>query len=300
MKAFIVAIAIALVSATSLPGDAFAARLGGGRASGMQRSLPARSAPQEIPSKPVTPAAQPAAPSTAAPAPAAAPRRSWLGPIAGLAAGLGIAALMSHLGLGEEFGNIVMLLLLAALAIGLIRFLLRRFARAAPRQILQPAGASFGGEAPSARPFSAAPGMATSVDAGSVPRVPAGFDVPGFERVAKLIFIRMQAANDLGDLDDLRNFMTPEMFAAARLDLQDRGAVVQRTDVQRVDAEVLDVVVEPAQQVVSVRFHGLISEDGAASQSFDEIWHLVRPNDASREWAIAGLQPTPKAFEKAA
>ena len=123
--------------------------------------------------------------------------------------------------------------------------------------------------------------------------LPAGFDAAGFERIAKMIFIRMQAANDAGDLDDLRTFTTPEMFAAARVDLQDRGSKTQRTDVVKIDAEVLDLEDEGQRQVVSVRFHGLIREeaDGVANP-FDEVWHLVKPNDGSREWAIAGIQQT--------
>jgi predicted lipid-binding transport protein (Tim44 family) len=120
--------------------------------------------------------------------------------------------------------------------------------------------------------------------------VPAGFDKAGFERVAKLIFIRMQAANDAGDLNDLRQFSTPEMFATFRLDLQERGGAAQQTDVVQLEAEVVDVDALPDQQVVSVRFHGLIREaqDSGASR-FDEVWHLVRPTDGSREWAIAGI-----------
>ena len=55
---------------------------------------------------------------------------------------------------------------------------------------------------------------------GSAVSLPAGFDAPAFERIAKMIFIRMQAANDTGDLNDLRSFTTPEMFASIKLDLQ--------------------------------------------------------------------------------
>ena len=41
-----------------------------------------------------------------------------------------------------------------------------------------------------------------------------------------------------------------------------------------------------------MRFHGLIREEKDTSASeFDEVWHLVRPDDGSREWAIAGIQP---------
>ena len=36
--------------------------------------------------------------------------------------------------------------------------------------------------------------------------------------------------------------------------------------------------------------HGLIREErDAAAAPFDEIWHLVKPLDGSREWAIAGI-----------
>ena len=106
-----------------------------------------------------------------------------------------------------------------------------------------------------------------------------------------MIFIRMQAANDTADLNDLRAFTTPEMFASVKLELQERGSAAQTTDVVRIDAEVLDVVSEAERQIVSVRFHGLIREekDGAAAP-FDEVWHLVKPADGSREWAIAGIQ----------
>jgi predicted lipid-binding transport protein (Tim44 family) len=59
----------------------------------------------------------------------------------------------------------------------------------------------------------------------------------------------------------------------------------------QIDAAVLDVAEEPERQVVSVRFHGLIREQrDAAAAPFDEVWHLVRPRDGSREWAIAGIQ----------
>src|SRR6478752_710183 len=129
MKKLALAIALFVAAAATVPGVAEARRIGGGGAVGMQRSLPART-PDAVPAKPVAPAApvaQPTAPATAGAAAAAAPRRSWMGPIAGLAAGLGIAALMSHLGLGAEFGNLVMLLLLGIVAVIAIRFVMRRF-----------------------------------------------------------------------------------------------------------------------------------------------------------------------------
>ncbi len=163
------------------------------------------------------------------------------------------------------------------------------------------AATSFGGAA-AAEP-SAPPTLAGASAASSAPgsRLPADFDAAGFERIAKMIFIRLQAANDVADLNDLRTFTTPEMFASIKLDLQERGAAVQRTDVVRVDAEVLDVASEAERQIVSVRFHGLIQEEaGMAAEPFDEVWHLVKPADGSREWAIAGIQPSTPALAHAA
>ena len=58
------------------------------------------------------------------------------------------------------------------------------------------------------------------------------------------------------------------------------------------NAELLDFAQESERQIVSVRFHGLIREEAnTPAAPFDEVWHLVRPLDGSRSWAIAGIQP---------
>jgi predicted lipid-binding transport protein (Tim44 family) len=224
---------------------------------------------------------------------------------------------MSHLGMGEAFGNFLMLALLAVVAFVAIRLLMRRFGgNAMPAQREQLAAA---GGAPAVTPAwnkpAEAPAMARSninaADAGAVSAdgstrlapmpgstvasvvpstLPSDFDAEGFSRIAKMIFIRMQAANDAGDLNDLRSFTTPEMFAMAKMDLQDRAGKAQATDVVHVDADVLDLVKEGERHTVSVRFHGQIREEaGAPAEDFDEIWHLTRFGD-SPAWAIAGIQ----------
>ena len=327
MKTWLVGALIVAVAAIAVPSMSEAKRLGSGKSSGMQRDMPARTAPDAPPAKPAAPT-QAAAPvpgvAAAAGTAAAAGKRSWMGPIAGLAAFLGLAALMSHLGMGEGFANILMIALLAAAAFFVIRLLMRRFggghARAAgmqyagpgaatpgasnPGQVAWPAASTALPEPSAAEPLSATPGSgisATNVTGATTPArtvpqafVPASFDGEAFGRAAKMIFIRLQAANDARDLDDLRSFTTPEMFAAVKIDLQDRGDAVQQTDVVRVDADVLDVAQEDGRQVVSVRFHGLMKEElGSAEPTrFDEVWHLVKPLDDSRTWAIAGIEQT--------
>jgi predicted lipid-binding transport protein (Tim44 family) len=47
---------------------------------------------------------------------------------------------------------------------------------------------------------------------------------------------------------------------------------------------------------VSVRFRGELREEaGAAPTPVDEVWHLVKPRDDSRNWAIAGIEQWMKA-----
>lgn len=296
---------------TLAPSVSEAKRLGGAKSSGMQRSAPDKP-PQSTPATPATPAAAPnaaATPAAAGAAAAASKRPSWMGPIAGLAAGLGLAALFSALGMGEGFANFVMMVLLAVVAFVVIRMLMQRFAGGAQRPALAMAGAtraappSFVDERPGMQRSALAPVIGSALQpplavsglaentTSAAPTLPAGFDVEGFERVAKMLFIRLQAANDTADLNDLRNFTTPELFASLRLDLQDRGDAKQQTDVVKVDATLIDFAQEAERQVVSVRFAGLIREDvGADAAPFDEVWHLVKPQDSSGNWAIAGIQ----------
>jgi predicted lipid-binding transport protein (Tim44 family) len=136
----------------------------------------------------------------------------------------------------------------------------------------------------------AVPGLSSA--AATTPMLPANFDAPGFERLAKMLFIRLQAANDKADLNDLRNFTTPELFAALRMDLHERGDnTPQHTDVVKVEANLIDFAQEAEQQIVSVRFTGLVKEESdREATSFDEVWHVVKPLDDSRSWAIAGIQ----------
>ena len=132
MKLWLISALMLALGATTAPTTAEAKRLGAGKPAGMQRNMPARTSPDAAPAKPDAPqqAAPAAAPATPAAPPAAAPKRNWMGPLAGLAAGLGIGALLSHFGMGGMMGGlggILSTLLLVGGAVFLVMFLLRRF-----------------------------------------------------------------------------------------------------------------------------------------------------------------------------
>lgn len=305
------AVALAGITMSVAPLEAEAKRLGGGRASGMQRQMPAKQADTSPPAQNAAPnnaagkQAQ-ATPTNAAAQTAAQPaKRSWMGPIAGLAAGLGLAALASHFGFGEQLANFMMIALLAVVAMVAIGWVMRRMRGAQPGgPQLAGAGAPFPSAAGSqdvASPMAReAAGVFNGGQAGTSSggamglnaARPEGFDAEGFTRIAKMIFIRLQAANDEANIEDLRKFTTPELFASLRLDLQDRGQSAQQTDVMQLDAELVETAQENGQWVASVRFSGLIREEvGKGAEPFNELWHLVKPLDGGREWAIAGITP---------
>ncbi len=291
MKHFVMMAAALVLGFTLQINDAEAKRLGGGSSSGMQRQSIAPSNTQSAPAQAPRQATAPAPANQPAAAPQAQPKRSWMGPLAGLAAGIGLAALASHFGFGAELANFMMMALLAMVVIGVIGFFMRKKAAAAQGNGMQYAGAGapYGGNAPQ-REFTPAGGSAAPLAAAAA-NIPADFDTEGFVRNAKVNFIRLQAANDAGNLDDIREFTSPEMFAEIKMGMAERGNAKQETDVVQLNAEVLDVAEETGRYIVSVRFSGLIREEkDAAAAPFDEIWHMTKPTDNSRGWVLAGIQ----------
>lgn len=292
MKNFLCALCVAVVGLGGAMHDAEAAkRMGGGKSFGSQRDSTTmqRDATPTSPTQNATTAqrqAQPAAPAAAQPA-----KRSWMGPLAGLAAGIGLAALASHLGFGEEMASFMMIALLVMVAL----FVWRMFAarRGAPQQQgMQYAGATAGPGAAPQRFEAAAPVAASAPPASAgTTNIPSDFDVDGFLRQAKLNFVRLQAANDKGDVEDIRQFTSPEVFAEIRMQLQERGGETQHIDIVQLDAALLDLVTENDQYIASVRFSGLLREEvSAAPAPFDEVWHLAKPVSGNRGWVIAGIQ----------
>ncbi len=309
MRKSLAALAVVLTLGLAAGFDAEAKRLGGGRSSGMQRNTvtaPA-TAPNTAGGMP-SQTAPVAGSAAAAAAPAAATaKRSWMGPLAGIAAGLGIAALASHFGFGEALANMLTIALLAMAAMALIGFVMRKRAAAqggtlAGAGAIGAAGGRIGTQHNAHRSAPAAlggsligsrlgggAGVAASEDA--VGTIPAGFDTAAFERAARDQFMALQAANDARDLDRLRDYLTPEMFAVVRDEGAARGDAAQQTEVFGLQSQVLDVAEQDGHYVVSVRFSGSVrTEHGAAPEDLDEVWHLAKPLAGIGGWVVAGIQ----------
>ena len=267
--------------------EADAAKVGGSRSMGTQRNI--TNAPAATPPR----AAQQAAPA-AAPAGAAAQPQSALSRWAPMLGGLAIGGLLGSMfagGMGGALGGILMMALLAVVAVFVIRMLMRgRAPQTAPAGGPGMQYSGLGNETVAAPP----PSQAAGFEAQPVPvqgNIPAGFDVEGFLRQSKLSYIRMQTANDSGNVAELSEFTTPEMYEALKADVDARGGKAQMTDVVTLNADLLEVVTEDKQHWASVRFSGLVREvPSQVPVSFEEIWNLAKPVDGSAGWLLAGIQ----------
>lgn len=290
--------AIALLLAfgiASLDADA-QRRFGGGGSFGKQRAIPAqRQATPPAPAAPkqATPAKPAAAPAAAG---AAAAKPGFMSRWGGLLAGLGIGVLLASL-FGAQLGPIIGLLLAVMLAAAVAYLLFRLFAGKRPPATRNPQFAGIGSGLPEAQRSNFQGNAAgSSAAAPAVSNLPADFEVQPFLRVAKSSFIRLQAANDAGDLADIRDYTTPEVFAEVSLQVQERGGAAQKTEVVSLEAQLLEVVQEDGFDIASVRFYGLIRENAASNpEPFDEVWHVRRKaGDRKDPWLIAGIQQNPQ------
>lgn len=290
-RLFITVCALALGAALTID-SAEAARVGGGRSAGAQRA-----APMQRQAQPAAPAqaAKPAQPAPAAPATG----NRWLGPLAGLAAGLGLGWLLGQGGLGGMIGSVMMMLVVAFAVIMLFRFFSRRNAQASPPVQYAGLGAGTGAGLGNETVVAPPPSQMPTAEAGSQPdfysqfqpQIPAGFDAEGFLKQAKLNFVRLQEANDRGNVDALREITTEDMFASLKVDLIERAGRTQQTDVVALTASLLEVVTEGNLHWASVRFAGSIRETpNAAPVDFEEVWNLQKPTDGKTGWLLAGIQ----------
>lgn len=318
LSRFLAAALVAVCGAAMLAAtfDAEARRMGGGGSFGRQSANVATkrqaTPPAAAPTAGATqrPGATAAAAGTGAAAGATAGRSAasrWFGPIAGIAAGLGLAALLSHLGLGAAFAEFMASMLLIALVVFAVLFLVRRL-RGGMSPALQGAARTSHGPATgqpawreSLRPADPAPaasgaaGTAAPVAVAPLAEgdwaIPAGFDTARFLQQAKQQFIHIQKIWDSGDLDQLREYLTDDLFAEMQRQLTERKEP-SYTEVVLLNAELLGIEKVEGGHLASVRFSGMLREAvGAEAFRFEEVWNLFKSDDVG--WLLAGIQQIP-------
>jgi len=320
MKKFLASMLIA-VTTMSMVAEAFARPVGGNRSFGRQsqsvRQMQ-RPAPAPAPNYQQQAPRQAVQPGAAARPPVQQQRPSmWKGLLGGALLGLGLGALFSHLGIGGAMASILSTILTIALLALAVMFIVRMFRRKdTPANPSFPsAGAGFNQQP---LPAGATPEIGAnlkqgyqpnphqggymqptsnvSFDKGSAPAhqqwgVPADFDNEAFLRHARASFIRMQAAWDKGDLADLREFTSPEVYAELSLQIQERGGNPDFTDVVSIDSQLLGIETTDRDYLASVQFNGMLrNAPNAQAEPFVEVWNLSKPLQGNGGWVLAGIQ----------
>jgi len=307
-------LAVSAVGMVAVSFDAEARRFGGGKSFGKQSSRVTQNQPAAA-APPAATTTQRSA-SSAAPAAAAAGTAAksgmsrFLGPLAGIAAGLGIAALLSHLGLGGAFLEMMSSLILIALVIFAIMFIVRRLR--GPRTATQAAGGAMRREGMGGSdwtrpatppvgtaPASAAPASMTAAEPAPVAQqnqdgwfIPQGFDTAAFLANAKKQFVAIQGVWDSGDVDQLGEYLTDDLIAEFRPQIQAREGRPEHTEVVLLNAELLGIEAVAGGHLASVRYSGMLREaPGAEAFRFEEVWNLYKAENAG--WLLAGIQQMP-------
>lgn len=309
-------IAVASTSMLVVSFDAEARRAGGGASVGRQSSNVMQQRQATTPPAGSTTTNRAAAPAAAAgTAAAGAAAKSgmsrWLGPIAGIAAGLGIAALLSHLGLSGALAEALSSMLLIALVVFAVIFIVRRLRGSAARPAMQGAyGAHSARQSQPQQPMrresvspamsSSAPVAAAAPAASALPAtgdqdnwyIPGDFDQNAFLKNAKAQFVQIQALWDSGDTTRLREYLTDDLIAELKQQLTERGAAPNKTDVVLLNAELLGIETVSDGHLASVRFSGMLREaPGTEAFRFEEVWNLFKPQQGG--WLLAGIQQIP-------
>ena len=299
--------ALMLTFALILPQPAEAKRFGGGGSFGKQYSKPAQQ-----PAQRPQPAQQQqqAAPGRQA-APAASGASRWLGPLAGLAAGGLLAAMLFGDGFdGLQFMDI---LLFGLLAFGAFMLFKHFRSRQAGQGTMQPAGAvrqpmdsnesnayrqapeqDFSPQPqPSYNPNSGGSiiGSALGINALHNVESPSWFNADTFVEGAKQHFVAVQKAWDNADASEIESYCTPELFAELQNMMKDMVGGENFTEVDTLHSELVDQSFEGDYFIVSIRFSGFIKESKQdEAHAFNEIWHIRRLAAGEGNWLIAGIQ----------
>ena len=209
----------------------------------------------------------------------------WGGMMGGMLGGLLLGGLLTSLFMGNGLGTgLITWLLLGAALFFLISFVRKRMQPAYQSSQSNPA---FSQNQNPLHNFTQA--FTNNGTSGGASDVPEGFNTDAFLRQAKVLFIRLQTAYDQKNIEDLKAFTAPEIFAEIQMQLDERGNAANKTEVYNLEAELLDASKQSYSTIASVRFTGSVKENDDPVSPLDEIWHF-RQFEANGEWVVGGIQ----------
>ncbi|MFP4251422.1 MAG: Tim44 domain-containing protein [Guyparkeria sp.] len=300
---FLVLLAVSALLAVMLSSPAEAKRLGGGKSFGFQGQKSSQTTSQRQANTDQK----------------AATRSTGAG-LGGMLAGLAAGGLLAWMFMGGAFEGLqpmdfLVILLLAVGAFFLIRHLRGgaggmargRPAYAGTNDTAPSAGEPFGqarqGREEDARPSigSQTPRPGSLMDefgfgggqAGQPAyQPPSWFDETRFLGAARTHFTNLQLAWDGNRMEEIREFVTPELFRELVRERAAIGDAENVTEVLELDATLEELGEDGRDLVAAVRFTGLVREArDTTATPLDETWLVIRNlDDENANWLIAGIR----------
>lgn len=234
-----------------------------------------------------------------------AARQSWAnrGGLMGMLGGLALGGLLGSLFFGGAFEglNLMDFLLFAGLAYLAFKLFAARSGQAQPagayrRDSHEPMDDQYRGNV-AQNPGNA--GFNTDVlfgKGGNAPGVvqatpiPTDFDQAGFLTGAKSAYRYLQTAWDKRDLAAIRGLTTDKVFAEIQDQLR-ADSSENKTEVLKVEAELLEVREVGNELEATVLFDSILREDGGETAQVREVWHFTKPVASQQpKWYLDGIQ----------
>lgn len=284
--------------------EAQAKRMGGGSSFG---SKPSYSAPYQrstAPSSASQPIRSPSQQQAAAQNQTA--KQGWAnrGGLMGMLGGLALGGLLGSLFFGGAFEsfNFMDILIFAGIA-----YLVYRLFAARSAGQSQPLGNAYqetdsqaayrGGEQSRYHPAGFNTDVLFSKDKAGVQNsdfaeanIPADFDQRAFLTGAESAYRFLQSAWDNRDLASIRGLTTDKVFAELQDQLRASDAT-NKTEVLKLNAELLDVREVGSDLEATVLFDCFMREDDGQAEQVREVWHFIKPKNSKQpKWYLDGIQ----------
>ncbi len=265
-----------LMVVVSVP-DAEARRMGGGKSFG---STPAH---QSQPAARQAPRDQAASRQQQPGAAASSGASRWLGPLAGIAAGGLLAAML----FGDGFEGIQMF---DILLLGLIAFVLFKLFARRPQTSLQPAGGATMGDQ-HAPVFGRTAATGAPADSAAVLQdAPTWFDAPLFLRGAEEHFHTLQRHWRDGDRAAMAEYLDPSLLQVLMQNREEQPPAVNGF-VEQLSVRLDGISQQEGRTLVTISFSGLDRDfPEHEGQWFDESWALERADGENQPWVIIGIR----------
>ncbi|WP_027148557.1 Tim44 domain-containing protein [Methylobacter tundripaludum] len=121
--------------------------------------------------------------------------------------------------------------------------------------------------------------------------IPKDFDQQAFLDGARRAFTELQKAWDERDLAEIRGLTTDKVFAEIQDQLK-ASATENRTEILKLDAELLEVREVGSELEATVLFDSIMREDSTAqAEQVREVWHFIKPKVSIQpKWYLDGIQ----------